>query len=333
MDKKKTAIEYDTNWKEIVGLYFEDFISFFMPYLHSKINFTAKINFLDKELAELIPEKRKGTRIADKLVKVTMKNKAESLLLIHIEFEASPDKDFPDRMFEYFYRIYDKYKRKIEAIAIFVDNNRAQNPNKLNYKAYKTHFTFTYETCKIIELNENKLLKSTNPFALAALAVKYLHKTAKDNDLRKQFKVELSRLLLEREYEPEKINKLFVFIDNILALPKDLELTFYNEIFENNKKTNNMALTFEHSNLGMALRSKWIDEGIERGIERGKIEGIERGIKKNKWLTAIKSIENGLDVHTIHIITGLLKDEIINLQNDYQRLGNKLIRKIENDKY
>ena len=92
MNENKIIIDHDTNWKEIVGTYFEDFVEFFMPYLYYKIDFA----------------------------------------------------------FEYFYRIYDKYKQKIEAIAIFVDNNKSQNPNKFEYEAFHTKLLFEYETIKLI---------------------------------------------------------------------------------------------------------------------------------------------------------------------------------------
>jgi len=322
--------DHDTNWKEIVSLYFEDFTDFFMPYLHPEIDYTLGVEFLDKELAKLIPARlRKGTRIADKLAKVKLKNGLDKVLLIHIEFEATPDKDFADRMFEYFYRIYDKFKHKVEVIALFVDKNKSKNPNKFEYKAYRTQLSFTYHTVKLIKLKESELIESTNPFALAALAVIYLHKSGKNWNLRKQFKMQLARLLFSRNYDSNQIDKLFIFIGNILTLPDDLELEYYDTIIETNEKAKDMALTLENSRLGVALQLKWKKQGREEGRE----EGIEKGIKIGYQLTAIKLIKQGTDTDTIRIITALNADEIEKLRKDYLEKGDALIAIVEKGKY
>jgi len=314
--------DQDTNWKEIVSLYFEDFTDFFMPYLHPEIDFQQKVEFLDKELAKLIPARlRKGIRIADKLAKVQLKNGLDKVLLIHIEFEATPDKDFADRMFEYFYRIYDKFKHKVEVIALFVDKSKWKNPNKFEYNAYRTQLSFTYHTVKLIKLKESELIESTNPFALAALAVIYLHKSGKNWNLRKQFKMQLIRLLKQRNYDDDKINMLFTFIDNIVTLPMDLELTFREELNQQNIGDEIMALTFETSNMGLALMEDWMEKGIEKGIKIGY------------QLTAIKLIKQGTETDTIRIITGLNTDEIEKLRKDYLDKGDDLIAIVEKGKY
>ena len=52
-------------------------------------------------------------------------------------------------------------------------------------------------------------------------------------------------------------------------------------------------------------------EGEKVGIKKGKIEG-----EKNKaYEIAMKSLQQGLDLETIKIITGLTDDEIVNLNS------------------
>jgi hypothetical protein len=66
--------------------------------------------FLDKELSELFPEleKQGGNRFVDMLVKVFLKNGNEEWILVHIEIQGGSDKNFAERMFQYWYRIYGK---------------------------------------------------------------------------------------------------------------------------------------------------------------------------------------------------------------------------------
>ncbi len=65
-----------------------------------------------------VTDKKKGRRFADQLVKVQLKNGEEQWILIHIEVQSKNETVFPERMFQYFYRIYDRYQEKIVAMTI-----------------------------------------------------------------------------------------------------------------------------------------------------------------------------------------------------------------------
>ncbi|MDU4478291.1 MAG: hypothetical protein E7I90_13535, partial [Clostridium sp.] len=53
-----------------------------------------------------------------------------------------------------------------------------------------------------------------------------------------------------------------------------------------------------------------INEGIEKGLEKGRKEGIEKGIEKGKIEVVKKSIQKGLDNEIIADITGLTIEKI-----------------------
>jgi hypothetical protein len=46
----KPQTEFDSPWKDILELYFEDFIRFFLPAAHAEIDWDRPPEFLDKEL-------------------------------------------------------------------------------------------------------------------------------------------------------------------------------------------------------------------------------------------------------------------------------------------
>lgn len=74
-DSDKILIDYDTQWKEIIGSLFEDFISFFLPGAYELIDFTKPVEFLEQELHKIISDKyKRGKVINDKLVKLYLKN-------------------------------------------------------------------------------------------------------------------------------------------------------------------------------------------------------------------------------------------------------------------
>jgi len=106
-----------------------------MPDIFGEIDWNIAPEYLDKEFPKLLPEYFKGGQtINDKLVKVRLKNGDDQFLIIHIEVQSESDKDFAQRMFKYFYRIYDKYGENVDAIAILTDDNKKFKPEKYSFR-------------------------------------------------------------------------------------------------------------------------------------------------------------------------------------------------------
>jgi hypothetical protein len=79
--------QFDSPWKEILEVYFEDFILFFFPQIHVEIDWSRGYDFLDQELAQVVRDAELGMRLADKLVKVWKLNGEETWVLVHIEIQ------------------------------------------------------------------------------------------------------------------------------------------------------------------------------------------------------------------------------------------------------
>src|SRR5262245_2874116 len=106
-DQGKT--EQDNGWKELLDEFFEEFVKFFFPTVYADVDWQRGYEFLDKELAQLGREHATGKRIADKLVRVWLKNGRETWLLIHLEIQGRPEARFNERTYVYNYRIFDKH--------------------------------------------------------------------------------------------------------------------------------------------------------------------------------------------------------------------------------
>ncbi|MBC1225187.1 hypothetical protein GNF09_36085, partial [Nostoc sp. UCD120] len=85
MANKTPLTEYDSPWKQILQLYFQDFMLFFFPQAHSEIDWSRGFEFLDQELQQVVRDAELGKRLIDKLVKIYRIGGEESWLLIHIE--------------------------------------------------------------------------------------------------------------------------------------------------------------------------------------------------------------------------------------------------------
>ncbi|MDW8287766.1 MAG: hypothetical protein RMJ89_06830, partial [Flammeovirgaceae bacterium] len=86
----------DILWKGAIEDFFEEMLDyFFSDWADFKyIDFQKGFEFLDQELHSIYPERSKK-RIADKLVKVYLKDGRERWFLVHIEVQGYRDEEFP----------------------------------------------------------------------------------------------------------------------------------------------------------------------------------------------------------------------------------------------
>ena len=255
---------FDELWKKVIERLFPQFLCLFLPELGEMVDFSRDYSFLDKELQKISPPLGKGKRFVDKLAKVYLKNGEEKWILFHIEVQGQARVDFNERMFIYFYRIFDKYRVKIVSLAVITYPSKGVFEYK--YEFLNTRVLYKYNVSKIEEMREEKLLASKNPFALVCLAVKYSNAARKDKGLRFNFKRKLIRLMYERGKSREEILALFEFIDGALELDdKALDIKIGEEI-EQIEEENTMPYVTSIERLGM-----------EKGMEKGREEGMEKG--------------------------------------------------------
>lgn len=100
---------FDSPWKDIIEVYFEDFMRFFFPHIHAEIDWERGYEFLDQELSQVVRDAELGKRLADKLVKVWTLSGDETWVLLNIEVQSQEERQFSDRVFTYHYRLRDKY--------------------------------------------------------------------------------------------------------------------------------------------------------------------------------------------------------------------------------
>ncbi|WP_414624965.1 cytosolic protein [Calothrix sp. CCY 0018] len=257
--------EYDSPWKEIIQLYFEDFMLFFFPQVHSQIDWSRGFEFLDQELQQVVRDAELGKRLVDKLVKIYRIGGEESWLLIHLEVQAQEENEFPQRMFVYNYRIYDKYKKPVASLAVLGDSNRNWRPNQFGYELFGCSVDFRFAVVKLVDYQQRKseLEESRNPFATVVLAHLTALETQENRDLRKARKLALVRRLYEKEFSREQVLNLLAFLDWMLTLPLGLEQEFRRdlELLEVQK--------------GMQYITSFERSGIEKGKQEALLKGIE----------------------------------------------------------
>ena len=221
--RKDANANEDGLWKNLIFELFKEFMQFFAPDLYPEIDFKMNTDFLQQELHQQIINQKKGTKYTDQIVKVNLKNGKEKYILIHIEIQAIGKDTFTERMFKYFYRIYDKLNHPIYAIARLTDARYKNHTDKFRYSFYGTELTYAFNKYKFHEKDEEKLKQSSNPFSLAVLAGIYSSETKNDIEKRYLFKQKLLTLAINKYSDQEYyLSALIYFIDYLLQIPEEL---------------------------------------------------------------------------------------------------------------
>ncbi|RLC10300.1 MAG: hypothetical protein DRI57_20605 [Deltaproteobacteria bacterium] len=280
--KKKTASrdDYDSPWKDILGIYFEEFMRFFFPLIAEKIDWSRGYTLLDKELSQITREAERGKRLADRLVKVWKKNGEDAWVLAHPEIQAGREKDFPHRVWVYYYRIHDRYNRPVLSLAVLADKSSKWRPSEYSQELWGCRNEFHFPIVKILDYKKRweYLEKSDSPFAVVVMAHLKTLETRKDRESRRRWKLELSKDLYRRGFEKQDIINLYRFIDWLMALPSELEKTYHEEfmIFEEEQK---MQYVTTAERIGIEKGEKI---GIGKGQEIGRKEGRKIGRKEGR---------------------------------------------------
>ncbi|MVT11194.1 RpnC/YadD family protein [Chitinophaga tropicalis] len=268
----------DILWKGVLEEVFEDFIRFLYPEANKVFDFTRGITFLDKELEQLYTDEnnRYSPRLADKLAKVYTLDGKEEWILIHVEVQGTFKKDFALRMFTYYYRIFDKYQRRISACAILTEPVLKPRSDTYRQEFMGTKICYQFNVYKIAEQGEAELRASDNLFALAVLIAKskFLGKNISDSAERDQlllsFKRELLRELNQRSIPAAKIRVLMAFLKDYVH--------FENE--KNEKIFNNEIQKAKTMDIEEFLKECSRIEGVRVGLQRGIKKGMKMGIRK-----------------------------------------------------
>jgi hypothetical protein len=268
------ADEYDSPWKEILDLYFRQFLAFFFPDIEADVDWSRGYESLDKELPQLEREGETGRRYADKLMKVWRKNGEERLVFIHTEVQGTPDPGFPERMYIYNYRIFDRRRQPVVSLAVLADERPSWRPDRHVEELWGCRAGLWFPIIKLWDYNErwSELEASDNPFATVVIAHLKTKATRDDDEERYRWKVYLSRRLYERSYERRDVIALFRFIDWLLVLPDDLAKRFRIEQ-EQIETEKNMRYVTSVERLAK-------EEGHEEGLLRGQILVLKRLLKR-----------------------------------------------------
>jgi vacuolar-type H+-ATPase subunit H len=234
---KQNKIDIDAFWKHLLTEFLEEAVALMHPKLYEVVDWTVPPVFLEQELINAlkgrfkIKDKRKFT---DKLAKLHLKSGEDYYIILHAEAQHEPEEGFNKRMYIYRCLIYLWSDiDEITALAIFTGAPPDANSLEYNHECLGTEILYRYKFYIAVEQNEQELLESDNPFAIAILAAMYTYQTINDAERRFAFKRKVFELAQKKNISIDKMSKLLTFVKDFMYLPEALEREFEEESFSN----------------------------------------------------------------------------------------------------
>jgi hypothetical protein len=303
--------DYDSPWKEMLELFFEQFMAFYFPIAHAGIDWTRKHEFLDKELQKVVRDAESGRRYVDKLIKVFREDGEDIWVLVHVEVQGQVDQEFDKRMYRYHYRLYDRYDRQVISLAILTDDNENWRPGEFQYELWGCKSSLVFPVVKLLDYQKQwtRLEQEPNPFSIITMAHLKSMATQRNAENRFRAKFALIKMLYKRGYSRKYILELLRFIDWVMKLPHDLE-----------EKLNDAVNKFEEEQK-MKYKTYGERKAEQQGLQQGLLEGIAMGLKLKfgmdgeKEMIKIRNIQDPKILQAINwgIITANTLDELRNI--------------------
>lgn len=168
-------------------------------------------------------------------------------------------------MYVYNYRLFDRYNREVARFAILGDDNPRWRPESFSYRRWGVEAGLWFPIVKLLDYSDRRreLEESENPFATFILAHLDTLETRGDQGERKERKFRLTKRLLERGWDAERVRQLFGLIDWMMDLPEPLGFEFLEQLKHYSKEKQMPFITTPER------------YGLQRGLSQGRIEGIE----------------------------------------------------------
>ncbi|MCK9508241.1 MAG: hypothetical protein M0Q54_07365 [Pigmentiphaga sp.] len=227
--------DFDGIWKTALQTWLPQCLALFWPATHEKINWRVPPVFLDKELQRIARTLKQGEKRLDVLAQLALKQGGKVLLLLHLEVQAGRiELNFPERMFHYRIRLYERYpQHALLSCAIYLDRDQGEEEGVFQRSGFGDDLTFRFPVINLARwrhrMAELEGLALDNPFAAVILA-QLTSRATKPDRHRLASKLHLARQLKEWRYDEDTRLVVFQLMDGLLTLPEPLDEDFFDHL-------------------------------------------------------------------------------------------------------
>lgn len=281
----KKAKPHDEAFKKLLQTFFAEFIELFFPELSSSLDHRHTRLLMQELLVDVVDEE---TKTLDLLLETRYKA-LDAYILVHMEPQSYHQKDFRERMFIYFSRLFERHRkehRMIIPIAIFTAGQGPEEPDTF-VMAMPDHeiVRFKFLKVELRAMDWRRFIASDNPVAAALLA-----KMGYNEKEKREMRSAYLRMLLRLRYKLD---------DARMALLMSVaDLYFEPNQAEDEKLLDEILKDYPEERVKMMeLMPAWkrwgYEEGIQEGLEKGKAEGIAEGIAEERASIVRRMIAKG----------------------------------------
>ncbi|AOL34880.1 MULTISPECIES: Rpn family recombination-promoting nuclease/putative transposase [Geobacillus thermoleovorans group] len=265
------AIDHDRLFKELIQTFFEEFLLLFFPDMHEHIDF-SHLSFLSEELFTDVTAGEKYR--VDLLVETKLKGE-NGLIIVHVENQSYVQPSFPERMFIYFSRLFEKYRTRIVPIAVFSHDALREEPSVFSIEfPFGDVLQFRFFPVELRKKHWRDYIRHDNPI-VAALLGKMGYTENEKVELKKEF----LRMLVRLELDEARQRLLLGFFETYVKLSEEEEQQLQREVkaMETKEREKVLELIISYEQKG---RKEGLEEGIKRGIQQGIKQGMKQGMKQ-----------------------------------------------------
>ncbi len=159
---------HDQLFKAVLEKFLKDFLELFFPDVAERLDYET-VQFLDKELPMDFP--RGTTREVDVVARLETHQGEPEIVLVHVEVQSKPEKDFARRMFEYSGLLWLRDQAPIFPVVLYLQGGKGLTEEEFQLSLFgRELFRFRYVSVGLAHLRAEEYVE-TGPLGagLAAL--------------------------------------------------------------------------------------------------------------------------------------------------------------------
>ena len=256
-------VSHDQRFKEFLREFFQDFLKLFYPDVEARLQF-QDIEFPETEMFIDFPDGER--READVVAKLETFDGSPELVLIHVEVQLGPEREFEARMFEYYALLWSRYKIPIFPIVLYLHGGDAGTSQE-EYRVRlfgRDILRFRYESVRLERLNAEEYLRQGGPVG-AALAA--LMDRSSSGDI-ERLRASMMQQVVTSEFDEARQFLLVNIIETYFEL-SNAQIERYRQLIARKeyRKVQDVDQTW---------MDKLLREGEEKGVRNGKRETLLR---------------------------------------------------------
>ncbi len=320
--QKIPRLNYDGSWRIVLNLWLNPTIKYFLPHIHSLIDWNKEYIYLEDEL-EKFSANDKQHRV-DKLIQFNLLDETKILLLLHIEIQSHSPQTIAERMFHYGIKLIPKYPNNdLVSFILYIGKENYENIHLYQPFRLTKSYQFIGEYYVLAEHSEEELMNLDSCIGYALLLTLWINYQKQSGETRVQVLKRFIELLNEKNISKKELRNLINFAEILVTLPKEVKPQYEEIKTQKIKNMANIVVTperlraFQDSISYLYSTGKTKEDLLNEGKRKGEQLGLQKGKLEGEFQKACETAEKlkakGMNIDFIQDVTGLSLEEITKL--------------------